>query len=111
MVSEVVLLYEVLRTSILTERGVASLGLQAHRSEEAAGAAAGVTAAVAEPGVGAKNDAGVRDMVEPGAGPGAGPNSPGAAPVCPADDGLLPRVVPSRVASLPGVNTEVPSGA
>ena len=102
MVSDVVLLYDVLSTSILTVRGVASLGLQAHRAE-AAGAAAGVTAATAAAGVDAKKAAGVRAMLEDGAGIGAAPIWPVAA----AD----PRAVPSKAASTPGVSTEDPSMA
>ena len=103
MVSDVVLLYDVLSTSILTVRGVASLGLQAHRAE-AAGAAAGVTAATAAAGVDAMKAAGVRAMLEVD---GAGI---GAAPICPVA-AAAPRVVPSKVASTPGVSTEDPSMA
>ncbi len=100
MVSVAVLLYAVLRTSILTDRGVVSLGLHAHRAAEAAGAAAG-EAATAGPWAVGRNAAGVRAITEPGAGPGAGPNR------LEAGAGDWPR----SCASLPGVSFWVPPGA
>ncbi len=100
MVSVAVLLYAVLRTSILTDRGVVSLGLHAHRAEEAAGEAAGANAAAGPWALGSK-PAGVRAIVEPGAGPGAVPNRLEAG----AGDW------PSSCASLPGVSSWVPPGA
>ena len=77
-----------------------SLGLHAHRAE-AAGAAAGVTAAAAGPWAVGRNAAGVRAIAEPGAGPGAAPNRLEAG----AGDW------PSSCASLPGVSFWVPPGA
>ena len=90
MVSDAVLLYAVLRTSILTDRGVVSLGLHAHRAEAAAG-----------PWAGGSDPAGVRAIAGPGAGPGAGPNR------LEAGTGDWP----SSCASLPGVSFWVPPGA
>ena len=72
ILSDTALSNSVLMTSILTERGVLSLGLQAHRAVRA-GAAAGKTNG-AGAGAAGKKAAGDRGMVGvPGAGPGAGP--------------------------------------
>ena len=98
MVSVAVLLYAVLRTSILTDLGVVSLGLHAHRAEEAAGEAALANAAAGPWALGS-SPAGVRAIVEPGAGPGAVPNR------------LEAGDWPSSCASLPGVSSWVPPGA
>lgn len=85
----------------MTDRGVVSLGLHAHRAVEAAGEAAGEAAAAAGPWAVGMNAPGVRAIAEPGAGPGAVPNR------LEAGAGDWPR----SCASLPGVSSWVPPGA